>query len=498
MNDVRSACGFLILVSLCGWLGGCDAIESLNEDGNGNVTEQQPVELQTGQVASAPPVDRTDAIREMLIGPPAGEWPDPLPVLEWKTSLEAGWKEVRKVERPLLILLRCPGASRSGTLDERLLSPIPELSERLRQFVTVELTDGQDIDLERMPFARYQDPDQTWWCWVLSPEGQVYSVLGSENRNSPEITEAEVSNWLSRVLDHHWDPRRPKWNADGPVIPAETPARSIVQSPGFDRWRKGAEYLGTLRNNGECMCCHQVQDTLWVEEDLKREFRVTEDFWLWPPPANTGLNFESEATPLVTDLSPGSFAEKVRFQSGCTIGVTDEKRVFSTTDVRAAINTLRGPSGLKTYAALNGSVIPSALGITNGAARDYDLTWRTTIAESVLAGHPGFLPARVSRRLRKDLKLENRLALMPNVITSGSPAWERGVRPNQVITQLGEITRDLTPEEFLFLFTLNHQVGSQARLTVRREDARWQPAQFEIPSISVLEIPPEMLRVEAE
>ena len=94
--------------------------------------------------------------------------------------------------------------------------------------------------------------------------------------------------------------------------------------------------------------------------------------------------------------------------------------------------------------------------------------------------------------------MQDRLALMPDVIEMGTPAWERGIRSNQVIIKSGEISRDLTPEQFLFLFKLNNQVGSQARLIVLREDANWKPAQIEIPSISVLEIPSELLNIKPE
>jgi len=166
--------------------------------------------------------------------------------------------------------------------------------------------------------------------------------------------------------------------------------------------------------------------------------------------------------------------------------------------VRAAVNSIEGRQTLRGHAALNGQVVPLTLGISDGARQTYDLTWRTSIADSVLAGHPGFLPAPVSDRIRNELNLKGRMALSPADVAEGTPAWESGVRSNQVIIKLGEVTNDLTPEQFLFLFKVNNQVGSLARLTVRRGDANWQPAQLEIPSISVLEIPPETLKPKAE
>jgi len=71
---------------------------------------------------------------------------------------------------------------------------------------------------------------------------------------------------MSAVLDHHWDPRREDWNADGEVVPISTPMRSIADNPEFQKWKSSVNYLGDLKNDGQCICCHQMQDVLWTEK----------------------------------------------------------------------------------------------------------------------------------------------------------------------------------------------------------------------------------------
>jgi hypothetical protein len=225
-----------VLFLITAVLSGCDTVEELPQ----STPAPRPV-VKDKAPPSEPP---RDFMSEMLLTKPLGDWPEAAPVLTWFESLEEGWAEVKKEGRPMLVLVSCPGSTKSGQFAEDLLNPTPEMATLLRQFVTVHLTDGQKIDLNRMPFRRYQDPDQTWWCWILSPEAQVYSVLGKISPESPEITWEHALEWMTSVLNHHWDPRRPEWNADGEAVPSTIATRSIAENSGFQKWKAGAEYLG--------------------------------------------------------------------------------------------------------------------------------------------------------------------------------------------------------------------------------------------------------------
>jgi len=247
----------ILLTSLI--LGGCDAVEE-----KAQIKPTPPPPIVEEKTPAVEP--QRDFLVEMFLTEPQGDWPEAAPVLTWLDSLEEGWNEVKNEGRPLLVLVHCPGSSRSGQFANDLLNPTPEMAVLLRQFITVHITDGQEIDLNRMPFRRYQDPDQTWWCWILSPQGQVYSVLGRISPESPEVTWSDAVQWMSAVLDHHWDPRREDWNADGEVVPISTPMRSIADNPEFQKWKSSVNYLGDLKNDGQCICCHQMQDVLWTEK----------------------------------------------------------------------------------------------------------------------------------------------------------------------------------------------------------------------------------------
>jgi hypothetical protein len=134
---MRSSLSLIMCLLFVSLFVGCDAL--------------QEIEQQSGTVVIDPedPVRETiianrgrDFVYEMLVTPPEGEWLDPLPSLTWWESLEEGWNEVRKEGRPLLVLVHCPVSTSSGNLADEMTIPPPELSEVLRQFVTVKLTDA--------------------------------------------------------------------------------------------------------------------------------------------------------------------------------------------------------------------------------------------------------------------------------------------------------------------------------------------------------------------
>ena len=384
-------------------------------------------------------------------------------------------------------------SSSSGHLADELNIPPPELSEVLRQFVTVKLTDAQQIDLARMPFQKYQDPDQSWWCWVLSPEGQVYSVLGKESPTSPEFEIGEAVNWMTSVLNHHWDPRRADWDADGEAIPDSTPIQSVTENPGYNSWKEGATYLGNIRDSGKCMCCHQVQDVFWSERNLSQKFQPSADYWIWPPAESAGIILKSQADGTVTEVLSNTPADRSLLKAGDRIGVIDQQRVFSSADIRASLNQV---AEFEFYVAQDQNISRYKFPERATHNRGHDITWRTSIEESVLGSHPGFLLEPASKPVRSKLELEGRMALRP-LVGNDSPAWKAGVRSNQVIVRLEEMGEDFTPKQFMVAFKMT-AIGSKSSITVRNLDNPGLAERIELEAISILDLPPEAIQMMKE
>ncbi|HZN65556.1 MAG TPA: thioredoxin family protein, partial [Tepidisphaeraceae bacterium] len=95
--------------------------------------------------------------------------PAPLPKLAWRNDLAGAMRQAKQENRPLFVSMRCLPCKQCSTFDRDVLEGGPALDPLLRQFVTVRLTDVQDVDLRLFPMEGFQDFDLSWWGWFLSP-----------------------------------------------------------------------------------------------------------------------------------------------------------------------------------------------------------------------------------------------------------------------------------------------------------------------------------------
>ncbi len=122
---------------------------------------------------------------------------------------------------------------------------------------------------------------------------------------------------------------------------------------------------------------------------------------------------------------------------------------------------------------------------------NYDLTWRQSINQSVLASHPGYLVEPLDEATRKKLNLVGRMAFRP-LIGPQSPAWKSGVRPDRIIVTLGASAEDLTPHEFYFSYRIRVVVGGKFKLTILDNNGAKIIRPY---SISILDLPPEAIQM---
>jgi len=153
-----------------------------------------------------------------ILGPPQGKLPAAASfTVMWRTNLASAMTEAREQNRPLFVTFRCLPCKQCADFDKAVLEGGPELDPLLTQFVTVRLTDAAEIDLRIFPVEGYADLDLSWWVWYLSPEDRVYGVFGGRDHvsDATRISKSALIGSLLRVLTHHYDPRRPRWDIDG-------------------------------------------------------------------------------------------------------------------------------------------------------------------------------------------------------------------------------------------------------------------------------------------
>src|SRR6266850_845590 len=154
-----------------------------------------------------------------ILGPSQASLPDPLADIIWRTDLQKALAEAKQTNRPLFITLRCLPCKQCSAFDKDVMEGGPLLSPLLAQFITVRLTDATAIDLRILPVQGFQDLDISWWGYFLSPQGKICAIFGGKDHvsDATRISPEALAATMRRVLAHHYDPRREKWDIDGAV-----------------------------------------------------------------------------------------------------------------------------------------------------------------------------------------------------------------------------------------------------------------------------------------
>lgn len=159
-------------------------------------------------------------------------------------------------------------------------------------------------------------------------------------RMPPRISKAALMASFYRVLAHHYDPRRTKWDIDGPAPNLSGASKSPRELPGYEGWLRNSH--PEVRKQA-CLHCHQVNDILRQPAVAARTFDKKRNFEVWPLPENVGLMLERDHGLLVTNVVAGSAADNAGLKAGDVIGAAGGRRCFGQTDFRGVLH--RGPRG---------------------------------------------------------------------------------------------------------------------------------------------------------
>ena len=403
---------------------------------------------------------------------PPGDPPEAALTVEWLTTLSDGRKEAARTGRPLFVTFRCLPCKQCASFDKDVLAGGPVLDPLLRQFVCVRLVDARDLDFRVFTAEGFQDFDLSWWGWFLSDTLACYGTFGGrdEQGDDTRISVMALARAMERVLVHHRDERRARWNIDGPSPNLKERARGPERLPGFSAYAK--RHAAEMK----CVHCHMVADLLWAPRIKAGTFDKTRDIYVWPLPENVGVTLERDHGLRVKHVRPASPAAQAGLQAGDILGAAAGRRLFSQTDFRGALHRAWERPAAVPIVWIRGEGEESVRQATvhqatlhlDGDWRKTVVDWRMSVSQGAIGAGPGFWPNRASAADRKraaapvgTLCVRPWLGRKPR-----GQAHKAGLRGNMLVVAVDGASPDLVGRAFMTWFRLRHERDDPVELTV--------------------------------
>jgi membrane-associated protease RseP (regulator of RpoE activity) len=396
-----------------------------------------------------------------ILGPAKTKHPAPQAKVDWREnrSIQFVLAEAQAANRPIFATFRCLPCKQCAGFDQAVLEGGPKLSPLLKQFITVRLTDANLLDERMFPYKGFQDLDLSWWGYLLSPTGQVYGVFGGKDHvsDATRISPEALANTLQRVLDHHYDTRRPGWKIDGPATSTAakpTPPKSLKS---WDSWSAKRPWI----QKQTCVHCHQVAEVIRQPLIDAGTFKTPNDLYVWPLPENVGITLERDHGLKIKKIAPRSAASIAGLRVGDVLGAADGRRLFSQADFQGVLH--RGPKSSGEVAIhwlRGGKVLHGKLRLKTGW-RKTQMWWRKSVYDGNVGTSPGFFPL-------KGPKVGGRASIKPYMgkQSKDTPHYKAGLRPYHLITAIGGKPVSDNSRILLTWFRMNYKPGDTVEMTI--------------------------------
>ena len=343
----------------------------------------------------------------------------------------------------------------------------PKLTPLLRRFVTVRLTDAAFLDERYFPFKTHQDLDLSWWAYFLSSEGEYYGVFGGKDHVSAatRISESALVKSMKRVLAHHYDPRRKKWNMDLPVGFASKTKSNPKDLKGYQLLRKIRPELGKpFQLLGTCIHCHQVGDMLNIQAMDDETINLDQFTGQWPLQENVGILLDRDDGLLVKQVTPLSPAAEAGIKADDQLGMANGMRLYGQADFRGLLHrSAIGGDLIQVAWTREGQAQASILRVRTGW-RKTENSWRKTVYDGVYGPGMGFFPLKGPKSGKgQGLSVKPWMGQNPK----DRPIYQTGLRANMEIIEINGMTQDMETRQLIAWFRLNYKSGQEVTYTIR-------------------------------
>ncbi len=385
-------------------------------------------------------------------------------------DLEKGFETARRLNQPILVVLRCIPCEECVKLDDDLIEENPKLQKILKSFVRVRVVGTNGLDLTKFQF----DTDQSFAAFVFNADGTLYGRFGTRSDRThweDDVSVEALAKALEAALELHREYPANRASllgkqADKPLFDSPEKIPSLAS-----RFTSKLDYEGDTVKS--CIHCHMIG------EGLKANFRKEQGkipetaLFAYPHPKTVGLIMDPTQCATVKGITEGSEAQRNGFQVGDRIHSLAGQTILSIADMQWALHHVSADGGSLDAGVQRGDQrIQITLNLPNHWRSKEDIAWRASSWSLRQMGLGGMAVKPSTESERKELGIQDgQMALVVHGVGAYAPhdrAKKAGILKGDVVVAYDGRT-DLLRETDLLVYAMNKvPVGQSVEVRIQR------------------------------
>ncbi len=385
-------------------------------------------------------------------------------------DLNAGFETAKRLNQPLLAVLRCVPCEECVKLDDELIEANPKLQKILKSFVRVRIVGTNGLDLSQFQF----DTDQSFAAFIFNADGTLYGRYGTRSDRTQWEDDVSVEGFgktLEAAVELHRGYPGNKATllgkqADKPLFSSPEKIPSLAA-----RFTSSLDYEGDTVKS--CIHCHMIGEALKAKDRAEHGRISDRDLFSYPHPKSIGWVLDPTQCASIKEIVLGSDAQASGFEKGDQIQTMMGQPILSIADVQWVLHHAPDQGGpIPTVVVRADEKITKTLQLSPGWRKKEDIAWRASTWSLRQMGLGGMLAKPATEEERKNLAIapEN-MALVVQHVGAYAPhdrAKKAGIQKGDVILAFDGRT-DLLRETDLIAYAINEvPVGKSVAVRIQR------------------------------
>ena len=384
-------------------------------------------------------------------------------------DFQRGFTEARRTGKPLMVVLRCVPCLACAGIDAAVLKRAEEdLAPLLDQFICVRVINANALDLARFQF----DFDLSFSAMFFNGDGTVYGRFGSwrHQRDAADATLTGYQRALEGALKLHQAyplNRLALAGKQGKAMPFGLP----VEIPALaSKYKSDLDWEGKVVPS--CVHCHQIGDA--VRAWYRSQGQPIPVSWIYPQPTpeTVGLTLAADQVARVEAVAADTIAARAGLKPGDEIIAAAGQPLISVADVSWALHGAPAAGEFPLRIKRGDQEQSHSLNLPPNWRGKSDISRRagTWPMRGMATGGLILEDLDHAQRAARGLGRDQMALLVKGLGQYGlqAAAKKAGFQKEDVLLEIGDLSRRMTESELIGLLLQNHEAGEKLKTIVLR------------------------------